>query len=225
MTGNKRLNETKNTTSMEARKYPNKVSPAFYIQVQQGLLMTELEVADLSILVDGRWLDVVTVEPNKEHQQLIIDTSHDMWLRVLKARAIKMEYEIPNYFGVNPEFLTERQKEGAMLLSELEPDLTGTDKEIDFIKEMVKVPDEEVEMQGTPEQLEIAKRYIEVNAKIKALNQAKNIAQEELVLSLGGFNKASFDDIEDKPFFTYKKDARGSKRLYVPEKLIRQSDI
>lgn len=224
-TGKKRLGETKNTTSMEARRYPNKVSPSFYLQVQQGLMITELEVADLCILVDGRWLDVVSIEPNKEHHQLIAEVSYNMWQCVLKAREIKEKYHLPSYFGVNPEVLTERQQEGVMLLSQLEPELTGSDRELDFIKSMIIPVDQESPMKGSDDQLELCQRYLDLNEEVKKIDKQKKVLQEQLILSLGGqFNIANFDD-EGKKYFSYKKDVKGVSRLFIPDKLIRQTDL
>jgi hypothetical protein len=218
----KRLGECKNTTSMTARRFTNKVDPAFYCQVQQGLMLTELEEADLCILVDGRWFEVITIKANPEIHKKILEVGSDMWKRVLKARMLKIEYDLPSYYGINPQFLNERQQEGAQLLSSLEPDLLGTEDELDFIREMVKPTEEETQMIATPEQLELCKEYFLHGGEIKKSTRAQDSVKEKLILSLGGFHKAEF---EDKSFFSYKVDAKGSKRLYVQDKIIKSDKL
>jgi hypothetical protein len=119
------LIETKHTTSMTTRRYNSGIDPAFYLQVQLGLMILELEEADLCLLIDGRYFSPVTIKANPEIHKKIIEVGSDMWKRVLKARMIKIEYGLSNYFGTNPAFLTERQQEGAKILAGLEPERNG----------------------------------------------------------------------------------------------------
>lgn len=216
-TGKKRIAECKNTTSMEARRYPNSISPSFYCQVMQGLLISELEAADLCVLIDGRWFTVITVEPSKEWFDLILDTSHALWTNIIKARKIKLEYGIPNYFSVNPEHFTEKQKEGVLMLSELEPELSGTEAELDFIKAMVIPPVEESIREGTEEVMQDCIKYIQLNDKEKTVEKEKKAVYEKLLLHLGqGFNTISF---EGQRLFTYKPDKNSKCRLVIDNKI------
>lgn len=218
----KRLGECKNTTSMTARRYVNKIDPAFFVQVQQGLMLTELEEADLCVLVDGRWFEVVTIKADPMVHQKIQEVGSDMWKRVLKARMIKIEYEIPNYFGINPSFFTERQLEGIELLNGMEPVLIGGEDELKFVREMIEPTEEETIMQALPEQFELCKTYLDLGEQIKQLDDKKSKTSSELILSLGGFHKAEF---EDKSFFSCKKDKKGTLRLYVQDKIIKSNPI
>lgn len=220
----KALAESKNTTSMEANRYVNRVSPSFYVQVQQGLMLTELPVAYLCILIDGRWLEVVPIEPHLETQQLILESSTVFWEKVKKARQLKIEYELPAYFGINPDTLTDRQKEGVELISSLEPDMIGTDAELDFIKEMIKPSEDDNPMPGTEEQLLLCQYYNEIGDKKDLIEIERKKTQIALIESLQGHNKATFDD-NGKVFFSYKEDARGSRRIYVSPKLVKPTDV
>lgn len=215
----KALGESKNTTSMEARRYVNKVSPSFFCQVQQGLLITELPVAYLCILIDGRWLEVVPIEPHKETQEIIIEASKDFWARIQKAREIKKKAGLVAYFGVNPETLNSEQKEAAELISSLEPDMIGTDAELSFIKEMCKPSEEDNPMAGTDEQRAWCEEYNRVGEAADAVDVRKKTLQIKLIESLKGSNKAVFGD-DDKVYYSYKEDARGSRRLYVSPKIV-----
>lgn len=216
-TGPDRLLESKHTSSYETKRYVNKVSPSFYAQTMQGLLLTELDHADLCIFVDGKYFEVVTVEPSKEWFDIILETSHASWLNVLKARKIKIEYELPAYFGMNPEFFTERQKEGAMLLSELEPDLSGTESELEFVKELIIPSTEEVVKIGTEDTLKLCLQYLEITDNAKALVKDSQIIYEKLLLELGaGHNVCMLDDMK---LFSYKKDNRGTAKLLINKDL------
>lgn len=216
--GAKRLAESKNTTSMAANQFPNHVDPAFFCQCQQGLMLTELDHADLCILIDGRWFEVVTIEPDKTWFDLIMEVSYNSWLNVLKARKIKLEYEVPAYFGVNPDLLSEKQKDGALMLAELEPAHSGTDDELDFIYEMVKPTPEETIMRGNDDLYNLCLEYKAISEKIGEINASKNIVAEKLILGLGGFHKAYFGN-DEKVYYSFKEDSRKIKRLYISPKI------
>lgn len=217
------LVECKNTTSMTARRFVNKVDPAFYCQVQQGLLLCELEEAVLCILVDGRWFEPITIKADPEVQQLIIDTSYKMWRNVLEARKIKLQYEIPTYYGMNPQHIKPEWEAAIHTLGGLEPSLINTEDELKFIREMVKPSEDDVEMKGLPEQLELCIEYHKIGDAQDEWKQKKEAVCEKLLLSLGkGFNKAVF---EDGSYFSYKNDSRGIAKMYVSDKMIKPTQL
>jgi hypothetical protein len=217
MVGPDRLLECKHTTSMEARRYKHKVSPSFYCQVQQGLMLTELDHADLLIFIDGKWFEPITIEPDKQWFDIITDTSYQAWRNVLEARKIKIEYGIQAYFGMNPDFFTEKQKEGIMKLSELEPDMSGTDAELSFVKELVIPSVEEVVKEGTEETLKLCLKYLSLGDQVKATEKEQQAIYEQLLLHIGaGSNVCNFDG---QKLFTYKADKRGTCRLLVNNEL------
>ena len=213
----KSLGEIKMTTSFEKKRYSLGVNPAHYIQIQQELMITGLPYCDLSVLTDGKWFEIITIEPHLETQQLIVETSNDMWQRILKGRQIKAEYGITSYYGVNPDYLNDRQREGAELLSSLEPDISGTDSEFEFIKSMIKPSEEENPMQGTPEQKELCQLYNSFGDKIDTIEVEKKKTYIQLIESLGGANRADFND---GTFFSYKSNVKGSRVLHVSPKIL-----
>lgn len=220
--GNKRLAECKNTTSMTARRFTNNVDPAYYLQVQQGLLITELECADLCILIDGRWFSIVTIEPNKEIHDLILEASHEMWQKVLTARKIKEEYELPAYLGINPEKLTPRQIEGVQILTDMEPDITGTDEELQLFKEMIVPSEEDNPMEGTPAQLAMCEKYNALKDDKDQVEIKRKELYIELIRSLEGRNKAIFND---NTYFSYKADKNGNRSIYVSPKILKSDAL
>lgn len=215
--GPKRYVETKHTSSMETKRHPNKISPAFYAQVQLGLMLTELEVADLCLLIDGRWFEVVSIEPSKEWFDLILDTSHKAWRNIIQARIIKLEYGIPSYFGMNPDMFTQKQLDGIALLSELEPPLSGTDSEFEFIKEMVVPEVEEVIAEGSEDTLKLCLDFLSLDEKVKETTKEKQTLYSKMLLALGaGHNVCRYGD---QKLFTYKMDKRGVAKLLVNDKI------
>lgn len=209
--------ECKNTTSMEANKYTDKVSPSFIAQCQHNLLCTGREFCDLIILIDGRWLEVLTIEPDKEWQEKIIDNSVDFMRRVLQARKFKLEYNIETYYGINHDSFTEKQKEGVYYLQQLEPELTGSDKEFEFIKTMIKPTPEYTEMAGSNEQLQLISDREKLKTEVGKYKKDLNIVETKLRNSLEGHHKAVFDD---DLYFSYKPDKNGRISLYIHPKLI-----
>ena len=152
--------ECKNTTSMEANRYPNKVSPSFVAQVALGLLITEAEYARIMILIDGWKLEVITIYNNDdwvtELQMQILETSYKSWQDVLKGRAIKEKYGIDNYYGYNVDMMTSMQQEGTAMLQALEPDFTGGEHEYEWVKKNVYQTEEFSKMELTPDQHQLS---------------------------------------------------------------------
>jgi hypothetical protein len=138
-------------------------------------------------------------------------------MSVIKARMLKIEYGIPTYFNVNPDLLTEKQREGVARITELEPALTGNNSEIEFLKEMIVPTPEFSSMPGTQEQFELCIKYQEIQAEKQSFEGRKNNIQFELIKSLGGFHEAKFDD-GAHGYFSYKPDKNGKCSIKVSPK-------
>ena len=213
MKGRKRqgILESKLTTSMETRRYVNKLNPAFYFQVQTGLFLTGLEIGYALLLIDGQWFEVIPIEPDKEVHQWIEYTSAQFWTNVVKARKIKEEYGITSYFLADPETFSEKQRDGIQMLSELEPHLTGNERELDFIRAMIVPQPERNERRGTEQEKELCRQYREVTGEIKELMTRKNDVYGRLLLQLNGCNVVTFD----QGYYSYLPDKNGKPSLYV----------
>lgn len=211
--------EAKNTNSMEADRYPGKVSPAFILQVMQGLMVCEKPMAYVVIQIDGTWTEVVEVERDNEMCEKIEYYSAQYWKRVLECRQIKEDYGISHYYGVDPMMFSARQQEGIMLLQQKEPEFQGTKPEWEFIKEYVKPPVELKEREGSQQEWEKVMAYAGVDDQIKELNKQKNIFKEQLILSLNGHNQVFFGVTEEKKYYSYKPDKNGSCTFRISKKL------
>jgi hypothetical protein len=87
---------------------------------------------------------------------------------------------------------------------------------------MVKPTEEETVMPATPEQMELCKKYFESGDGMKSNKKEQDLVKAQMILSLGGFHKAEF---EDKSFFSYKADTKGTMRLYVQDKIVKSDQI
>lgn len=213
--------EGKLTTSMETKRYTNKINPSHYLQVMQGLMITGLSVGYILYLIDGQWYEPIKVEPDTQVFKWIEETSADFWLRVVKARKLKIEYELPAYFGVNPVALTERQREGAALIAQLEPNLLGSTHELDFIKGMIAPQAEIIAREGTQDEWEAALGYLKAGEEEKTAEAKKKKHYAEMLRTLNGSNTINFMDGKSG-FYSYKPDKNGKTSLYVSPKIIMQ---
>jgi hypothetical protein len=210
----KALIETKLTTSMEANRYTDKVNPSHFLQLQTGLLITGFEVGYLITLTDGKWFSVTTVRADKEIHQWIAEVTASFWLNVAKARKIKIEHNLPSYFNVIPDTLTEHQREGALMLAELEPKLTGSDKEVTFLRDMVIPSIDKIEREGTQEEFELCVQYKSACDSIDTGQNKKNEAYGRLLLSLSGATHVKFDDGK-RGYYSFQSDKHGKKSMRV----------
>jgi hypothetical protein len=206
------LVECKLTNSMEAKRYVNRVSPSFVLQVMQGMMISGLDRAYICILVDGIYFEVIPVVKDAAIFEYIRENSLKSWLNVLKARKIKIEHDINAYYGCNPDFFSAKQRKAIEELMSLEPSPSGTDTELDFIKDMIVPTQEYSEMEGTDEQwIEIIK-YTGIKEEIKKQETQVNIHYSNLIRSLGGYHQANF---EDGKYFSYKPNKNGKSSLYI----------
>jgi hypothetical protein len=217
--------ECKNTSSMEANRYPNSVSPSFIAQVCMGLLISELEYARILIWIDGYKLEVVTLYANdptvikiQEHIQYYSAIS---WKCVEEAKKIKLDYGIEYYYLYDPDNMTKIQQEGVGLLQAIEPELVGTPKEAEWVNENIFQTEEFTSMKLTDEQWALLLRYKEKSDEIKAYvdprKKAVQALQSELKLTLHDFHQADLqvEGEEDIKAFSNKPDKNGTKRFYL----------
>lgn len=211
--------ETKNTTGMEKKRYTYGFNPAFYLQVQQQMMIFEADGADVGIYYDGNNFDVKTVEPDYDVQNLIAAESKNFWGNVLKAREVKRMYAIDSYYGQNMDFIPEEKREAVAMLQSFEPELTGSENEYEFIRKLVVPKDEFIAMEGTQEQWELLMARNKIKDSAKGLKKDEAAINAKLILSLGGYHQANFGDDGAAGYFSYKPIKGGAKKLYVSPKI------
>lgn len=206
--------ETKNTTSQEKNRYAYGFNESFMAQVQHYLLIDEADYSDVAIHYDGNNFDVKPVLPIKELQDHIIQISFDFWHnKVLPARKIKEEAGIESYYGMHLDFVPREKQEAVYKLMQLEPELSGTEKEYEFIQKLVIPTAEFTEMKGTDEQYQLVLQYAEFVKQGKEAKRQATAIKEKLVLSLGGYHQASWGERE---YISYKPTKRGPRFRVSP---------
>ncbi len=211
--------ETKNTTTMEKDRYTHGFNKSFYLQVQEQLLVYEAEFADVAIYFDGNNFEVRPVEPDKEVQQYIVEETREFWLKVEKARAIKHEYGIQSYYGQHMDFIPEELREAVSMLQALEPELTGTENEYEFLSKLIKPTPEFTEREATPEEYDRLFRYNKAGKLKKKIEAVQTAIKEELVLALGGYHVARFNE---KQYFSFKPSEKQGPKLYITPSLFKE---
>jgi hypothetical protein len=177
-----------------------------------GLLVTGLPVGYLISLVDGKWFSVLKVEPDKEVFDWIETVSASFWRNVLKARIIKIEHDLTAYYNMPPDMMNEKQREGVMKLSELEPSLIGSTNEVKFLKELITPKAEEYRRQGTQDEFEEAVAYLKACEKVAEAEAEKNRHYGKMISELNGYNVIDF---QEAGYYSYKATKKGTCTLHV----------
>lgn len=217
--------ECKNTTSMEVNRYPDKVSPSFIAQVCQGLLISELDYARVLVFIDGWKLEVITIYNDStvvtEIQQNILECTYRSWQRVLHCREVKEQYGVDKYYSYNVDSMTQAQQEGVAQLQALEPEVSGSETEWQWIKDNVHKTEEFSTMEVSQEQCDQLRRRLSLKDKEKQVKKLIRVVDSKLVESLGEYHQANIDNQESQPLtaFSYKPDRNGSNSIYVNPKI------
>lgn len=216
--------EAKNSNSLECNRYPNRVSPAFIVQVLTGLLVSEREYSKLCIQIDGSWYEVITTYPSQKQFDIILDCTKQSWDKVQLGRQVKDTFGIDAYYGLNPDIAPKSWtkaydelggKSPLGLLQSLEPEFSGSEQEYDFISEHFPPSTEFSERDGNQEEFELLmERKPWVEKKQEAESHILKI-DTQLAKSMAGFHKINFD----QGFYSRKPDKNGTVRPYVSPKI------
>lgn len=127
----KGLLECKTITTMSANRWEYGIPPGYIFQVHQGMLVHELDYAEIVVLKDGRFLSVYPIDRVDSICDTILKTSKAFWYdRVLPAKEAYSEYLYNERAG-----RTERAAEAMYLIDNLEPMPDGSDGHKDFENE------------------------------------------------------------------------------------------
>ncbi len=84
--------ECKTAVGFALKKWEDGIPPGYIAQVQQQMMVTELDYAEIAMLSDGRNLEIFPMESNPKMQEYIIEKTHDFWQRVKKGREHMVDY-------------------------------------------------------------------------------------------------------------------------------------
>lgn len=197
--------ELKTIAGYEADKWEAGIPPSHVVQVQTQLLVCEFLFGELAVLKDGRTLDVIPFEFSPGITETIITRTKEFWDRVEKGRILatrRFEAE-RNY---NYKAVEQLEAE----LSSIEPPPDGSDAFAKYLKERYRIA-EPGEQSGTDEHFTWALNDQDAAEKIKRLEQARTLAQNQLKNVLrAGADKLTFGP---RGYISWKTDAKGSRRF------------
>lgn len=157
--------EDKTISGFEAKKWDNEVPPPYLAQVTQAMIILGLRYAEIAMLKDGRFFDVIPMEYPEKFAERIIETTGRFWNdQVIPGReALKKRQELEKK-GDYAEAENHQRT-----IHDLEPEPDGSDAYKNFMAESALA--EYMEVEGDMEQFEDA-----VNNK--KWNEAKKICDE-----------------------------------------------
>jgi predicted phage-related endonuclease len=141
--------------------------PEFYVlQVQAYMLITGLSYAEIAVLLDGRYFKCYPFEANKEIHEAILDQVNEFWELVKEGRII-WDSELPEH-------------ERLQRLSNIEPEIDGSDALDRYLKDRFKTSYKAGQMQITPEIKAYGLEYIEKSLAAKEAEKPKKMVGQLL---------------------------------------------
>lgn len=179
--------ELKTINGWNADKWVAGIPPEYIIQLQTQMGVCEMTHGELAILKDGRNLEVFPFEFMPHIFENIVETTHEFWQRVEKARSILTQrYEAEKSFNMRAvEDLTAQ-------LHEIEPEPDASRGFEQFLKDKYTIG-RAGEREGTILELEAAREHKQLKEQIKTIeagirekeNYLKNQMKEIESLTFG----------------------------------------
>lgn len=199
--------EIKTISKNAARVWEEGIPPKYVAQVNQQMIVTETDYAEIAVLVDNGDFKIYKFQRDEELCERILQETRAFWFeKVRPARKLKKLRDAALVKGKTDIF---EKYEGNIQRLEPEPDTSEAWKE--YLSEQLKVEKELVT--GSQFDLKMAKLYKTCDAMIKELNKKKQLAQNFIVKS---FVKHGVEEIDllKKGKITYRQAGRG-RRLNV----------
>mgnify|MGYP000032073891 CR=1 FL=1 len=199
--------ECKTINGMYAQKWEAGIPPYHVAQVQQYLLVTEYDYAEIAMLIDGREMKVLEFEPDEVFQQTIIQTAENFWTKVCKARLVASDL-LTEEAKADPDVnkVIDLEEE----IRSLEPDADGSEAYETFMKTRYANP--EGVREGNSEEVEIVKAFTQEKQSLKLQQSKLQESKNKLIQMIGGYEQISFPGGGK---ITYRPDSRGRKSLRV----------
>lgn len=203
--GREGILEIKTIASFAAEKYENGFPIGYICQVQLYMAVCEVDYAEIALLKDGRYFEVIPIERNEGIIQTILTKTEEFWRKVNEAKKIMASTD-----------LTQEQK--LAMISEYEPEVESSTAYESFLKEKYRNVSEGISpIDGTQEHWELALRH---ETELKPLKQQ---TEEEMRLITNTLKRA-FEDRDTMSFeqagnISYKANKNGVRTLRFNLKL------
>lgn len=199
--------DCKNSLNYVVNAYEAGVNPGYVIQMNQYMLVTGFNYSELAYLLDGRYPEIIPINADEGIQKHIVDYSKEFWARVVEGRKIWMDVSMS-------------ESERLQLISQLEPEVDSSSALEEYLKFRFKAAYKKGQMQGTPEILSVAKKYLACNEKLNETEADKRL-EGNLLRHL--FVTNNIDEIlfNDKVLISYRMTEEGKiPSLRVDKKLL-----
>lgn len=180
--------ELKTISRDEANKWQGGVPLGQIAQVNHQMLVTELEFTELAQLQDGRWFDVVPLEPSTIIMEEIVERTKIFWDKVVAGRKL-----------VNQLFEYERRYDQRGVdncnaaIDALAPEADGTLATTDYLNERYKERTSAM-LIGNAEDLETAELHLDAHKWVKSSEEALRTHENKLKARLGGAQILDFGE-------------------------------
>jgi putative phage-type endonuclease len=158
--------EIKTISGYSSDNYEGGIPPSYLIQLQHYMLVMGLSWGEICYLKDGRDLDCLTFEADKELQDRIIYESTQFYNRVQHAKE-----EIKNGKTLDEKF---------QIASQFEPDADSSQAFNHFISAKHKAREVELSIQGDSTHQEWAEQYVRYSELGKKIDEHKTLYQNKL---------------------------------------------
>jgi predicted DNA-binding WGR domain protein len=183
--------ECKMISHWESQKWESGIPPAYIFQVMQQMMVMEIPYSEICALHNGNQIKIYPLEFRPTLGQMIEEETNAFWNRVMPAQKVWREYLEGK---VTYEW-------AETIIQKYEPEADASDKTQELLSERWKKVYDEAVANDKDEEVVVELR--EVKAKIKELEEKKNLAEnyfrqrfanekvEKLLTGSGEFIKAS----------------------------------
>ena len=167
--------ECKTLSYWAARVWESGIPQYFLVQVQTYMLILEVDYAEIAILKDGNYFDVIYVRQDRAMAEKILEDTKSFWFdRIVPAKEAKIKRDLADLSG---DTRMAEKYEGIIQRLEPPPDDTEAYKEYmskKFLKEREKI-------QGSFELFEVCKRDEMVKKMIQTLAKERQLTRNKMV--------------------------------------------
>lgn len=161
--------ELKQIGYFHSKQYESGIPPEHETQVYQGMIVLDLDYAELAVLSDGNRLKVYPYEWNQEYVDQILETTHQFWYgNVLPSRDIYTRIKIAEGAGEPLRIIEELWAE----FNTFEPEPSNEETYAKFVQKTRHVEIGK-SMIGDDNLLTMARNYNAVNSMVNILNKAQ----------------------------------------------------
>lgn len=198
--------ECKTISGWAADQWEAGIPPMYVVQLQTGLMVTELKFGELAILKDGRWMEVYPFEEHPDIQASIHNLTKGFWELVVAAKPLvllKQEAEAARDW--------DKAEQLQASIDNLAPSPDGSLAYENYLKEKYRTGGNGT-IRGTDEHFEMAIQYKHRNDEIKILEDAKRKCANDLKAVMGNYDVMEF---EGRGKVTWKPNVKGTRVFNV----------